>query len=116
MQGVTIIASEEVIKNPDWMFILPLVLGCVALIFCIVGIAANNTIIESIISGLVIVLLIGAIGILLVSIAHNPNIHDYTKYYITVSDETPMLEFNEKYEVLKQHGDLWEVKEILEDN
>lgn len=45
MQGVTIIASEEVMKNPDWMFYVPVVLILLALMVAIISNIIDNDIV-----------------------------------------------------------------------
>lgn len=42
--------------------------------------------------------------------------HDYTRYYATIEDSTPVSEVLEKYEILDVHGKIYELREREDTN
>ena len=112
MEGVTIL-SEIVTWD---ISISGVVLICVGIIFLIVGIlylvASIQERLKSYAFISVIMILfsfaIGMIGIIKIT---NLSEEPYTVYKVTVDDDVSFKEFNEKYEIIKQDGLIYEVRE-----
>lgn len=119
MQGVTIVSSEPIMNSPTWlwaMIIFGIVFAFLFLMFAIISLEHDWYILKNIFLIFMICSFLTFIVGGFMRVSGCFDVYDHTKYFVKVSDETPLLEFNEKYEVLEQHGDLWEVKEIQEDN
>jgi len=110
MEGVTIL-SETVTR--DMSIFGCIVLICIGVIFLVVGIiciilsiregAASLVIVSAVI--IIAGVAFGAIG--MVHLSDKP----YTVYKVTIDDDVSFKEFNEKYEIIKQDGLIYEVKE-----
>ena len=109
MEGVTIL-SETVTQD---MTISGYITICAGIIILIVGILclvlSIQERLEACVFGSVIMILfsfvMGMIGI--INLSEKP----YTIYKVTVDDDISFKEFNEKYEIIKQDGLIYEVKE-----
>lgn len=59
-------------------------------------------------------LLTAVLSVLLTSIllwVVNKNTPDVTQYEVTISEEVNLIEFNEKYEIIDQRGDIYIIQE-----
>ena len=114
MTGVEILAMEEVATAFGWN-IWGTVFGFLvaALIFGLVGALVETA--EGAESGLIVFISGTLIGGLLLGLAFGstggePTAYE-TQYKITVSDEVPMNEFLERYEIIDQDGKIYTVRE-----
>ena len=110
MEGVTIL-SETVTR--DISIFGCIVLICLGIIWFIVGficlvISIREFEVPFIILSLILIfpsVVSGIVGI--VHLSEKP----YTVYKVTIDDDVSFKEFNEKYEIIKQDGLIYEVKE-----
>ena len=116
MTGVEILAMEEVAVAFEFgwlgfwiMFGLCVIVGA---IWSIVN-TLNGEYDWAIIPGTVVLaIIIGSFFGVLLGIATNgePTVYE-TQYKVTVSDEVPMNEFLERYEIINQEGKIYTVRE-----
>ena len=118
MNGVEILATEEVATAFTFNWV-----GC----FIWFGVALGAFIIAGAIASLVHddVVLLGAmaivgiifsvaIGVLIGFCDGTPTEYE-TQYKVTISDEVPMNDFLERYEIIDQEGKIYTVREIEDD-
>ena len=43
-------------------------------------------------------------------------VYDHSEYFVTIDETVSFSEFNQKYEVIEQKGELYRVKERIEDD
>ena len=116
IDGVTILASEVVMKPALWVDIVGWV--CVGGLIFVMFIAVIGFIFDSIkmfvYAGAAFIVFaitgisLGIIGITFITVP------DYTKYEVVLDDSVSMNEFMNTYEVLEQRGQIYVVKEIEE--
>lgn len=53
-------------------------------------------------------------GAVFIFAAGDTQVDSYLTYEVTVSEEVSLAEFNEQYEIIKQRGQIFEVKERIE--
>lgn len=113
MTGVEILATQEVATAFGFhtdlalvMFFTFLILGT-SLGFLFSAISEDFTILtHGVIIGLVLGLVFGCV----IGIGQRPLEYE-TQYKVTISDEVPMNEFLERYEIIDQDGKIYTVRE-----
>ena len=106
IEGVTILNTTLVEGGLDiWAFIVS---GAAVLFFGLVfGLAMwDGEIIPAIFTAVLSTLLA---SILLWVV--NKDVPDVTQYEVTISEEVNLIEFNEKYEIIDQRGDIYVIQE-----
>lgn len=118
MSGVEILATEQVATafgfgwNAFWIggfligVLLALVFWCIAENSCL----GTGGIIATVIIGFVIGL--GVFGTIIGAATNGTPTAYETHYKVTVSDEVPMNEFLERYEIVDQDGKIFIVREV----
>lgn len=106
IEGITILNTTLVEGGLDiWGFI---VAGIAILFFGLVfGLAIWD-------GEIIPALLTTVLSVLLTSIllwVANKNVPDVTQYEVTISEEVNLIEFNEKYEIVDQRGDIYIIQE-----
>ena len=116
MDGVTILNTiTENVSNTAGFLVAILIFSIMAIILSFVAIiAASNKFSEF--NGFVIVFIItgiAGISFLIVSILelNAPPQEPQTLYEVTISDEVSFKDFTSKYEIIKQRGEIYIVKE-----
>ena len=109
MEGVTIL-SETVVSPCVASNIFLIVLGALA------GILAVVTIIKAITERVPSILVLTAVAVfmavaLIIVGADELKKSPHTLYKVTVDEDVSFVEFNDKYEVIKQDGLIYEVRE-----
>lgn len=114
MNGVEILASEEVVTATTfnsalfcWFIVAAVVVGLV------IGLIASFC--EGDIQYLfIIVFVVACFGLILgaiIGVAEGTPTEYETQYKVTISDEVPMNEFLERYEIIEQEGKIYTVRE-----
>lgn len=114
MTGVEILAMEEVAVAFGWniwgmLFGFIVAAGIFSLVGLLIGAAEGSGsgwvvfVSGTLIAGLIIGLALGSTG-------GEPTAYE-TQYKVTVSDEVPMNEFLERYEIIDQEGKIYTVRE-----
>lgn len=108
MEGITILNQTDVVDLESWYFGLMLLVIGVFFISSVKVLAfmSRRSLIICIISFIII--------IILAKISPRFEKCDYTKYEVTIDKNVSMIEFYNKYEVLEQHGEIWVIKEKIE--
>ena len=109
MEGVTILSEEIGYPLPFGAMIVFGVVGSVCLLVFMVGIITafmNRD--TDMVPPCAICALFSAVCLTLVFISFKDN---YPIYKVTVDEDVSFVEFNEKYEVIKQDGLIYEVRE-----
>lgn len=109
MEGVTIL-SETITRDINISGYILIFAGIIILIvgiLCFVASIQEGLKAYAVLSAIIILFgfVLGTIGI--INLSEKP----YTVYKIIVDDDVSFKEFNEKYEIIKQDGLIYEVKE-----
>lgn len=118
MTGVEILATEQVAVGWAFNWVLFWIIGG-ALFAIIVAIGfwqwLNGNCDFGVVPTLIIIGLVGGgmFGAVCGSYLSKP-VEYATEYKVTISDEVPMNEFNEKYEVVDQDGKIYIVRERMD--
>lgn len=113
MNGVTILSTTEVVTEStcNW-WLAGLVFLAIVIVGGVIGFVLDN---DNKVLDVVIGLLVGAgFGLafwFLMALATETPVAYETQYKVTISDEVPMAEFTEKYEVIEQDGKIYTVRE-----
>ena len=104
MPGIEILNSVEITTIPAWAGIIFILSVLICLMFLFIGDADNTAqCLLTILSGctaLAIILILPAISI--------PN---GTKYQVLINEEVNLVEFYENYEIVRQEGKIYTIKE-----
>ena len=113
MTGVEFLATQEVViaSSFNWVAFFIVTFGLIA-VFTVTGWVADA---DNSVNGWLIGLLIGGIvafifGISVGCALGKPTEYE-TQYKVTISDEVPMNEFLERYEIIDQEGKIYTVRE-----
>ena len=120
MNGIEILATQEVAIA--WTFswvgffiMFGFAIGLFVVAGCIAGLVHSDA---KLCGGIIIIGVLISIffGMLIGYGAQEPTKHE-TRYKITISDDVPMNEFLERYEIISQEGKIYTVREreIIED-
>ena len=105
LNGIEVLNEGYVYKEfPLWILILFVVFLVVGVVFCMLGVNVKTKLIG--ILSLTICLICLVCGII---IANQPS--DIKQYQVTISDDVSMVEFNERYDVIKVEGKIWTIAE-----
>ena len=113
MNGVEILASEQVVKGYN---LSGLAIASMIIVFAIlVGLGIYLAIIDKDFSAILFFGLVGVfcsllLGTVVNDVTKEPSGYE-TQYKIIISDKTLMNEFYDKYEVIKQEGKIFTVRE-----
>ena len=115
IDGVTILATEIVNKPAPWLEIL----SCIFIIAMICGflLAVLFIFFESdwlLTVGVPMFICMAVLGLITCLFANSITVPDYNTYEVILDDSVSMNEFMNTYEVLKQRGQIYVVKEIEE--
>ena len=119
MTGVEILAMEEVVASStfNWLtfwIVVAICAGVGLVAGVIVGLIENE-----VIPSVVLFILTTIFGLMFGAIAGAedsiPTEYE-TQYKVTISDEVPMNEFLERYEIVDQEGKIYTVREIKDGN
>ena len=113
MTGVEILTATEVVvaTTCNWLlggivFLICIVIGGI-ISFCSSSYQKGAITIAGALTGMLIGILVGGVTC---AITETPTEYE-TQYKVTVSDEVPINEFYEKYEVIDQEGKIFTVRE-----
>ena len=114
MTGVEILSSETIYNTilPEWCAIIGVVLF-IALIAPLSLSLADEKIALAVIF---LALMIGSFFVILLSDTDNEHDVCYVEHKVTIDDSVSMNEFLDKYEILKQEGKIYTVKEKNKEN
>lgn len=110
MDGVTIL--NEMVIYPDYAalgFCLFLCLGLFAGVVCLIRLAFSEQAVGPAAALCIMAAVILALSVFIISEMKKPEV---THYQVIIDDTVPMNEFFDKYEVIKQEGKIYTVKEI----
>lgn len=111
MEGVTILSE---MMSRDMSIFGCIILICIGIIFLIVGIICLVLLIceqeAPIFIFFSVILILAGVALGTLGIVHLSD-KPYTVYKVTIDDDVSFKEFNEKYEIIKQDGLIYEVKE-----
>lgn len=114
MEGITILATNSIYMEPSFLAHLGLVVGMAgAIVFAVVALGDRSwadTIETIVFSGLAIVFL--ALGILSWKVIEKQtSVFSHYEYKVLIDDSVSLNEFNEKYEIVDQEGQIYTVIE-----
>lgn len=104
LQGVEILSQEviPIMKSHGWIFFIGLVVAIIlGLLFKLL---INDDVVGYITYGIIIISWFYSIFI-------QTQTGEYTQYKVIISDTVNFVEFNDKYEILEQDGEIYTVKE-----
>ena len=110
MTGINILNKTEIMEYTcaqHIFFAVLLIAWCISAILVIIGFICNSKW-STIIGG--ILFLITCIVICTVDLEKSKNTGRY-KYEATIDEDVPFTEVYEKYDVIKQKGDIWVLKD-----
>lgn len=117
MTGVEILAAEEIVAAYAWnwtAYLLTVAFGIV--VMGLVGLCLGYVVsFEDLVICLAIGALLGAIFGILPAMITKPSEYE-TQYKVIISDEVPMNEFVERYEIISQEGRIYTVRSREESN
>ena len=112
MEGIEVLATIP--EGTNLVANLPFAIIVGGIVWLGVGIwYATET--DSIISGLVIGFLVGAIAFMITAGISMKPTEFIDTYKVTISDDIKLNEFYERYEILEQEGKIFTIKEKTED-
>ncbi len=109
MEGMTVL---NIIDNPIWGFTWNF--GSIFVLIIIVGIivlGVSLTCITQDIDPILLALLLAGFFTIFLFLLGETKIDSYPTYEVIITDEISMVELNEKYEIVKQRGEIYEIKE-----
>ena len=110
LNGIEVLNKVEMYKEfPLWLLILLIVFLVIGVFFCMLGVSIKTKLIG--VLSLTICLICFVSGII---IAKQPS--DIKQYQVTISDNVSMVEFNEKYDVIKVEGKIYTIREKEDKN
>ena len=110
MTGINILNKTEIMEYTcaqHIFFAVLLIVWCVSAILVIIGLICDSKW-STIIGG--ILFLITCIATCTVDLEKSKNTGRY-KYEATIDEDVPFIEVYEKYDVVKQKGDIWVLKD-----
>ena len=112
MEGVEILSTSEVVVGyvfnvKVYLIALVIITGLMTLISCFNG----GFYFEEVVIGLITGIIFGAILGIFPAMNSTPSKYE-TRYKVIVSDEVPMNEFLNKYEIISQEGKIYTVRDI----
>ena len=111
MEGVTIL-SEMVTRDISIFGCITLI--CIGIVYLVVGIVCLVISVREQVQGsfvlLSVIIILAGFALGIIGITHLSD-KPYTVYKVTINDDVSFKEFNEKYEIIKQDGLIYEVKE-----
>ena len=117
MEGVKILSVEEVVNKTQFNLEIALIAAAVfALVFIIIGVFAsikNNDwhyLMVAIVASLFVNLCLSTIF----GTAFERPVEYATQYKVIVSNEVPFVDFYEKYEIIEQDGEIFTIREKLQ--
>jgi hypothetical protein len=116
MTGVEILAVSEVVTDYafDWDVYF-IVMAVITVVFTLLSGLMNDFYLEDIVVGFITGVIFGAIIGCLPASTMTPSEYE-TQYKVIISDEVPMNDFLERYEILDQEGKIYTVRERSCDN
>ena len=119
MAGVEILAENavyitEYVPQFTWKVVLTGSFGIVLALFALGMMIGND---ELFLPGILITVLAAIlIGVSInVYKTDNPEeVYSHTEYLATIEETVPLIEFNQKYEIIEQIGELYRIKECVE--
>lgn len=117
MTGVEILTSNEVVSEyafnwaSFWAFLIVVIIIVTIFVICNYKKDKNINSVNDLFCMYVVFTLLGCCyGALLGNVTHEPIAYE-TQYQVTVSDDVSMVEFMENYEIIKQDGKIYTVRE-----
>ena len=120
MTGVEILAENaiyitEYIPQFTWKVILSGSFGIVLALFALGMTIGDN---DLFLPGIFVTIIAGILictSINLYKTDHSEEVYSHTEYLATIEETVPLIEFNQKYEIVEQIGELYRIKERIED-
>ena len=118
MAGINVLA-EEAITISQYSFawngwtIFCYIMAMCFVIFTIALIADRD--ITCILAG-VFAMFMFVLGTGIANIKGEEKVYDHSEYLVTIDETVSFSEFNQKYEVIEQNGELYRIKERVEDD
>ena len=120
MTGVEILAENaiyitEYIPQLTWKVVLAGSIGVVLAIFALGMIIGDD---DLFLPGLFVTFLAGVLicySITIYKTGNSEEVYSHTEYLATIEETVPLVEFNQKYEIIEQIGELYRIKERAED-
>lgn len=114
MEGITILATNSVYMEPSFWAQIGLIIGTAGVISFAIHALGNHSLLDTVeiivFSGLAIVFL--ALGILSWKVIEKQtSVFSHYEYKVLIDDSVSLNEFNEKYEILDQEGQIYTVIE-----
>ena len=121
MAGVEILAENaiyitEYIPQLTWKVVLAGSIGVVLAIFALGMIIGDD---DLFLPGLFVMFLAGVLicySITIYKTGNSEEVYSHKEYLATIEETVPLVEFNQKYEIIKQIGELYRIKERVEDD
>ena len=120
MAGVEILAENaiyitEYIPQLTWKVVLSGSIGIVLALFALGMLIGNDDLfLPGILVTIVATLFIGT-SIKIYETGYSEEVYSHTEYLATIEETVPAIEFNQKYEIIEQIGELYRIKERVED-
>lgn len=110
LEGINVLSQTEIMKTPDWvnnvsLFLIMFAIFSVIMMFIFISIEKRLTIIIGIVSVLSIV------SILFINIFTPWQPTGKYTYKVTIEDNVQLTEFYEQYEIIKQEGKIYTIRE-----
>lgn len=104
LNGIEVLNESYINKDfPFWILIFVTILLVIG-VFCVFGIKIKTQLIGIASLTICFIWLVGGI-----IISNQPS--DIKQYQVTISDNVSMVEFNERYDVIKVEGKIWTIVE-----
>ena len=117
MEGIKILSVEEVVNKTQFNLEIALIAAAVfSLVFIIIGIFISikqhdwHNLLRIFVAGLFVSLFLVTIA----GSAFETPVEYATQYKVIVSNEVPFVDFYEKYEVIEQDGEIFTIREKLQ--
>lgn len=121
MDGIEILAENaiyitEYIPQFTWKVVLTGSFGIVLALFSLGMMIGKD---DLFIPGIFVEVLAGILICTSITVYETGNpeeVYSHTEYLATIEETVPLIEFNQKYEIVEQIGELYRIKERVEDD
>lgn len=108
IDGITVLNSTEIMQNPDWLVRLVGVLLVLFLVSLTLALSVDSEPFDGICAVISVICLIGLFAIGIIDTEESTGRYEYE---VIMSEDVPLQEVYERYEIKEQRGDIW----VLED-
>lgn len=114
LDGITILNEEVCNTGATFTHIFFGILSIFMILFTIIVVIISikgRYFSEAISFAAILLIPISLLFIWLTLLTANYSKNEYTKYEVIISDNVSLKEFNDKYSIIEQHGDIYVIKE-----